>query len=178
MKTKTYLRLALLIPFLVWVICAAIFAIWSKLLPDGPGFNGSEGPVMIVLLPLLFYVFGIIGWLIPYLLLAVILFIWSFRSPAQSLMKIFAWSPVAMALFVLVFVNILSGGNASLTEFLANPTTNARDFLGSAALYAGLTLFWGYVCVGIAYGIYKILKQREFIKDEELIPSAPLNQVS
>lgn len=176
MKTKTYLRLSLSIPFLVWGFCLAIFLIWSKLLPDGSGFNGPEGPVMIILLPLLFYVFGIIGWLIPYLVLAVILFFWSFRSKAETLMKIFALSPWVMALFVLILTNVLSIGNAGWSEFSSNPTTNALLFLGSNVLYAVLTLFWGYICVGIGYGSYKLLLRRGFIQAEQGIASMPLNE--
>lgn len=178
MKTKAYLRLSLLIPFFVWVICTAIFVTWIKLLPDGPGFNGPEGPLMIILFPLMFYVFGIIGWLIPYLLLSVILFVWSFRNKADTLLRVFAWSPVVMAMFVLVFVNLLSIGTTSLTEFLSNPAATARDFLGSTALYVGLTLLWGYACVGIGYGIYKLLQHRGFMEDEETMVSVPLNETS
>jgi hypothetical protein len=176
MKTKTYLRLSLLIPFVVWVICVAIFVIWSKLAPEGPGFDGSEGIVMIVMLPLLFYVFGIIGWLIPYVVLAVILLIWSFRSQAQTLMKVLALSPLVMAIFVLILVNVLSIGTGDLNQFLANPTANAGDFLGSNALFAVLTLVWGYLCVAIGYGIYKILQRRGLVSDEEVIVSVPLSE--
>jgi hypothetical protein len=178
MKTKTYLQLALLIPFMVWVICFVIFVIWSKLAPNGSGFNGSEGPVMIVMLPLLFYVFGIIGWLIPYVVLAVILFIWSFSGKAQTLMKGFALSPLIMAIFVLILVNVLSIGSTDVNQFLANPTSNAADFLGSNAWYGVLTLVWGYICVGIGYAIYKILQRRGVIKEEEVIASMPLHETS
>jgi hypothetical protein len=178
MKTKTYLRLSLWTPFLVWVICTVIFAIWSRVAPDGPGSDGSEGPVMIILLPLLFYVFGIIGWLIPYLLLSMILLIWSFRSQAQTLMKVFALSPLVMAMFVLILVNVLSIGSTDMSQFLTDPTSNAADFLGSNALFTILTLVWGYVCVGIGYAIYKILQKRGVIKDEEMVASTPLNEPS
>jgi hypothetical protein len=178
MKTKSYLRLSLLIPFLVWVICLVIFIVWSKLFPNSPGVDGSEGMINIVLLPLLFYVFGIIGWLLPYLMLALILFLWSFRSRSQVLMKMFALSPLVMTILVLILVNVLSIGNGGWSLFSPNPTTNAPDILGSNALFAVLTLLWGYICVGIGYGIYKILQRQGFIKEEVVITPAPLNQTS
>src|SRR5512138_1779604 len=178
MKTKTYLRLSLLIPFFVWVICVVIFAIWSKLAPDGPGFNGSEGLVMIVLFPLMFYVFGIIGWFIPYIILSVILVVWSFRTKAQTLIKVFALSPAIMALIVLIFVNALSLGDANVNQFLSDPGGNARNFFGTNVWYAAITLFWGYLCVGTGYGIYKILQRQGLIKEEQVIPSMPLNEAT
>lgn len=178
MKTKTYLRLSLLIPFLVWVICVAIFFIWSEVAPDGPGFDDSEGTLMFVLLALIFYVFGIIGWFIPYLLLSVILVVWSFRTNAQTLMKVFALSPAIMALIVLIFVNALSLGDANVNQFLSDPGGNVQNFLGTNVWYAAITLFWGYLCVGIGYGIYKFLQRQGFIRQDEVISSLPLNEIS
>lgn len=178
MKTKTYLRLSLLTPFLVWIICLLIFIVWSKLAPNGSGFDGSEGILNVVLLPLLFYVFGIIGWLLPYLVLASIFFLWSFRSRSQVLMRALALSPLVMTVLILILVNVLSIGNGSWSLFSSNPTANAQDILGPNALFAVLTLLWGYICLGIGYGIYRILQRRDFIKDEEMVTTAPLREAS
>jgi hypothetical protein len=178
MKTKTYLRLSLLIPFFVWVICLAIFIIWSKLFPNSSGFSESGGIVNVVPMALLFYVFGIIGWLLLYILLALILLIWSFRSQSQVLMKGFTLSPLVMTILVLIIVNALSIGNGGWSQVSSNPTTNASDLLGSNALFAGLTIVWGYICVGIGYGFYKLLQRGGFIKDEEMIATTPLPQAS
>ena len=177
MKTKIYLRLSLLIPFFVWMICLAIFIIWSKLFPNSSGFSESGGIVNVVPMALLFYVFGIIGWFLPYLLLALILFVWSFRSQSQVLMKILAFSPLVMTVLILIIVNALSIGNGGLSLFSPNPTT-ASDILGSNALFAVLTIIWGYICVGIGYGFYKLLQRGRFIKDEEMITTTPLPQAS
>ncbi len=178
MKTKTYLRLSLLIPFLIWVFCLAIFIIWSKLFPNSSGMDGSEGILDIILLPLMFYVFGIIGWLLPYLLLASILFIWSFRSESEVLMKVFALSPLVMTILVLIVVNVLSIGDGGWSLSSPNPTVNASYILGSNALFGLLTLLWGYICVGIGYGIYRILQWQGFMKEEAVITTAPLNQTA
>lgn len=178
MKTKTYLRLSLLIPFFVWVVCLAISIIWSQLFPNSPGMDGPEGISNIVLLPLLFYVIGIIGWLLPYLLLALILFVWSFRSRSQVLMKAFALSPLLMTILIVIIVSALSIGDEGWTSFSSNPTTNALYILGSNVLFGVLSLFWGYVCVGIGYGVYKVLQLQGFVKDEDVIATALLDQTS
>jgi len=69
MKPLTYFRLALSFPYILWGICALIFLFVSKLEISG-NWN-------IVLMPLLFYVFGIILWFIPYTALAIGMWIWS-----------------------------------------------------------------------------------------------------
>lgn len=178
MKTKIYLRLSLLIPFFVWVSCLGIFLIWTTLFPNSRGMDGSGGIVDIIFLPLLFYVWGIIGWLLPYFLLALILFVWSFRSGNQVLMKAFVLSPLVMTIIILILVNALSIGNEGWSMFSPNATTNALYILGSNALFAVLTLLWGYICVGIGYGIYRLLQLQGFIKDEAAIATAPLNQTA
>jgi hypothetical protein len=33
-------------------------------------------------------------------------------------------------------------------------------------LTAAFSLIWGYICVGIGYGIYKLLQWRGFIRDD------------
>ena len=98
MRTTTYLRLSLFIPFLVWGICLLLFILWSKVASDTPEPNGPHILTGLILWTFLFYVFGIIGWFVPYLLLALILLILSFRSRAEVLMKVFAFAPLAMAL--------------------------------------------------------------------------------
>ncbi len=132
MKTKNYLRLSLLIPFLVWLVCLLIFVTWSNLAPNSLGMDGSEGIAGIALLPLLFYLFGIIGWLLPYLLLALILFLWSFRGQSHILMKAFALSPLVMTVFILIFVNALSLGDGGRNLFSSNPTGNVLDILNKS----------------------------------------------
>lgn len=178
MKTKTYLRLSLLIPFFVWVICLSIFIIWSALFPNSTGTDGPEGIVNLVFLPLLFYVIGILGWLLPYLLLALILFGWSFRSRSAVLMKGFALSPLAMTIIILILVNALSIGDGGWSQFSPNPTTTALYGLGFNALFGFLTLFWGYICVAFGYGFYKLLQLGGFIKEEDIITIAPVHETA
>jgi hypothetical protein len=172
MKTKTFLRLSLLIPFLVWGICILFFVLWSGSDSNGPVANEST-IVGIILWTILFYVFGIIGWFLPYVLLAMVLLIWSLRGRAQTLMNVFALSPVAMAVLIVIFLSVISASSQDWDMFLSNPLVSAENFFGSPLWFVILTLLWGYICVGVGFGIYKILQRRGFIRDE-VIPDSML----
>ena len=176
MKTTTYLRLSLLIPILVWGVCLLILIVWGKIAPNGPGFDGSESIVNIVLLPLMFYVFGIVGWFLPYLLLCFILLIWSFRTQAHILMKVFAFSPLAMAVFIFAFLTMLSIGKEDWNTFWSSSTMIAENFFGTTLFLVVLAIAWGYICVGIGYGIYKLLQWKRLIRDGAITSSMPLNE--
>lgn len=166
MKTTTYLRLALLIPFLVWGLCVLFFAIWSSFESSGLESMGSNVITGLFLWTILFYTFGIIGWFLPYLLLSAILLVWSFRSRAQVLMKVFALSPLAMAILIVSFMSLLSLGADDWNTFSPNPMANFESFFGSSVWFALLALIWGYICVGVGLGVYKLLQWLGFIKDE------------
>lgn len=177
MKTTTYLRLSLLIPFLVWGICVLFFIIWSSSDSSGPVANEST-IIGILLWSVLFYVFGIIGWFLPYLLLSIVLLVWSFRSRAEVLMKAFALSPIAMAILVVIFLSIISMSTQDWDMFSSNPLANTENFFGSPLWFVILTLVWGYICVGVGFGIYKILQGRGLIKDDVITTSIPLPEPS
>jgi hypothetical protein len=119
-------------------------------------FVGAVGIFVIL------YVFGIIIWIFPYVLLAMILFFWSFIGRAKTMLKVFALSPVAMVALTIAMPSIL---------FLS-----PGGFLGSARVFeewmtislflAGIALVWGYFCVVIGYVFYKILQHIGWINDE------------
>lgn len=166
MKTTTYLRFSLLIPFLVWGVSILLFMLWGELDPSSLG-DGSDLRLYIFI-SLAFYVFGIIGWFLPYLILAFILLIWSFKSRADVLMRGFALSPLVMAVFTVLFVLTLFRGDdigSASPEFVTNP----GEFIGSNIFFAVLALFWGYLNVAIGYGIYKLLQRGQIIRDEMLL---------
>jgi hypothetical protein len=160
MKTTTYLRLSLLIPFLVWGVCVLLFAITNAT----PGTGGLVINSIIILF--LFYVFGIIGWLLPYLLLSLLLLILSFKIRVQTLIKVFALSPIAMAVFIVLFVTLVlgSGDTAAVSPDLA---TGAGEFFGAPVWFGIVTLVWGYLCVAIGFSIYKLLQRLQIIRDIE-----------
>jgi hypothetical protein len=177
MKTITYLRLALLTPFLVWGICVLLLLLWTAFDSNGPVTNEST-IVGIIVWSILFYVFGIIGWFLPYLLLSIILLLWSFRSRAEVLMKVFALSPILMAVLIVIFLSMISLGTQDWAMFSANPLANAESFFGSPLWFVLLTLVWGYACVGAGFGIYKILQRRGVIKEEVTSTPMPLPEPS
>ena len=173
MKTITYLRLSLLIPFLVWTFGVLFFFLWSAFEPNG---LGSDGPAAIAVIGVffLFYVFGIFIWLLPYVLLCLMLLGLSFKSKAQVLIRVFAWSPFAMASLVLALVNMLSFHSDGMNRLFSNPGEAAENLLGSNTLFLILTLLWGYICVGIGYGAYKILQRLQFIRDGATLAALPV----
>jgi hypothetical protein len=81
-------------------------------------------------------------------------------------MKVFALSPLAMAILIVIFVWVLSIGGADGNTFSSIPGTNMEGFLGSYGWFAILALIWGYICVGVGFGIYKLLQHRRIIRDE------------
>jgi hypothetical protein len=177
MKTTTFLRLSLLIPFLVWGICVLFFIVWSA--TDSGGPTANESTILGVMLwAILFYVFGIIGWFLPYLLLSLLLLVWSFRSQAQTLKRLLAWSPVAMAVLIVIFLSIISMSTQDWDMFLSNPLVSPENFFGSPLWFVILTLTWGYICVGVGFGIYRILQRRGHIRDEAVPAPVPLPEPS
>ena len=173
MKTTTYLRLSLLIPFLVWAFCALTLFLLSAFEPDE---LGSDGPTAFAVIAIffLYYVFGILVWFLPYLLLCMVLLVWSFKSRAQVLIKGFALSPFGMAFLVLAFVNMLSLNGEDMSRLGSNREAFVEDLWGSNVVFLVLTLLWGYLCVGIGYGTYKILQRLELIRDDTVPSAMPL----
>ena len=159
MKTTTYLRLSLLIPFVVWGVCALVFAV-TTVSPDSGGLVAR-----LTIIFFLFYTFGIIGWLFPYLLLTLILLILSLKNRAGTLIKVFALSPLAMALFVVVFVIVILGGSPDPSSLSPDLATSDGEFFGSPVWFTIVTLVWGYICVAIGFGIYRLLQALHVIRD-------------
>lgn len=156
MKPRTYFGLALLFPFILWIISALIAFLLS----------GQETSTNwdLVLMPVFFYAIGIILWLIPYTLLAIGLWIWSRNKSVKALFKAAMVAPVALGILMLLeglLVNLPASDLAQL----------GRELLGQVAMLGGLSLLFGYFCVGIAWGIFKILKARKFIAEETPTPA-------
>lgn len=151
MKPVTYFRLALLFPYILWVVCALIFLLIRTLeIPEA--WN-------IVLMPLMFYVFGIILWFIPYTILAVGLGRWSRNKSTKSLAASAGLAPIVLSgliSFEAALVTLPADGIAKFME----------DAISQSALVGIFTLFFGYLCVGVAAGVYKILRLRNVIAQE------------
>ena len=84
-------------------------------------------------------------------------------------MKGFALSPIAMTMLTVSLVNLLAIGTSGDGVILSNPAVKDQDFISFNILVFALSLIWGYICVGIGFGIYKLLKQIGLIKDRGCI---------
>ena len=167
MKTQSFLRFSLLIPFLVWVLCLAFFLIAAAIQNDNTSYGDAFDVMAILAFVSMLYVFGIMVWIFPYLLLAAILFFWSFIAQSRVALRVFALSPLVMTIFTVATLNIMmlwnSGDISSLDESLINMNLMA----------IGFALVWGYICVGIGYGIYKLLQHRDFLREEQKMEPVP-----
>ena len=158
MKTTTYLRFSLLIPFLIWGICFLLMmaigsASMDQFVPELPDDISFGIAVFFTS-----YLIGIVFWIFPYLLLSLILFFWSFIGRASTALKVFALSPLAMTLLTVATVIILDLGASGGMD---------PDFFSFIVFVVALVLVWGYICVGIGFGIYKLLRRKQLIQDEE-----------
>ena len=173
MKTNTYLRWSLLIPFVVWVLCL-LFMIPAGLITfQDPTFGQSDS-----ILDLLFafagaYVFGIILWIVPYLLLSLILFFSSFIGSPRVMIALYALSPLAMTALTLALMNIFLFAFVGVSAFPDMQISSLKGYTESTLAVGGFSLLWGYICVCIGYGIYKLLQRRGFIRDEQPLQPAP-----
>lgn len=159
MKSHTYFGLALLLPYILWVISALLAYLYSAL--------EISTDWDILLIPVMFYAIGIIVWFIPYTFLAIVLWIWSRHKPLKVLSRAAMVSPFLLGILIIaqgMLVNLPVGGISQL----------ARDLSEQIIFLGGLSLFFGYLCVGIAFGVFKILQAKNFIVDE----SPPLTQGS
>ena len=165
MKTAMYLRLALLIPILVWGVCLLFFIIASTA-PINE-FASSESTTTTPMFVFFgFYTFGIVFWFFPYLLLSQLLLALSFITKAGTTLKIFALSPIAMTILTITLLNLVALGTSGDSAILSNPLVKDQDFISFNMLSLVLSLIWGYICVGIGFGLYKLLQYLRIMRDE------------
>jgi len=151
MKTRTFFGFALLIPYLLWGICALIFFLISK----------QEIPEAwsLALMPITFYTFGILVWFVPYTILAVGMWIWGRNRSTMTLSRLALLAPILFFVFMLIEAVLISLPADSAMEF-------AKSTLQMLLLLGGFSLVFGYLCVGLAMGFYKFLLSRNIIKEE------------
>jgi len=155
MKLRTYFGLALLFPFLLWGVCAlVVYILSSKNIPD------AWEPV---LMPVFFYAFGIVLWFIPYSLIVVGMWTWSKNKSIKAVCKMTLIAPPILSVLII------------LEAVLMFPRENLADLAnslpGQAAVIVGFSLVFGYLCVGISFGLFRFLQVRHLIT-EEVSPQA------
>lgn len=172
MKTRTYARLVLLVPLVIWVILLPAVILTSLVIPAYLGWNEPDMFFGLIELVFSFYVIGIPFWFLPYLLLSIVLLFASFRSRLEVLKCLLALSPFAMAILVVIELAIIAvaiwGFSIPSAGFQQDIIISTTIFLLVGILGFGiLALMWGYICVGFGFGGYKILQRFGKIKDEE-----------
>ena len=83
-------------------------------------------------------------------------------------MKVFALSPLAMTLLTIAAVNLFTLGAGGDGTFFSNPAINYQDFTAFNVLVVVVSLMWGYICVGIGFGIYKIFQHLQVIQENRM----------
>lgn len=174
MKTNTYLRWALLIPFLVWLLCLLFMIPASIITFQNPAAYGPSDSILDMLFALTgAYVFGIILWIVPYLLLSLILFFSSFIGSPRLMIWLYALSPLAMTALTLALMNLFLFAFVGISAFPDMPVSSLQGYTESTVAVGGLSLLWGYICVCIGYVIYKLLQWRGIVRDEQALVPAP-----
>lgn len=138
-------------PYLLWVICASMVAVLSSR-EITPVVNAAVMPIFI-------YAFGILFWFIPYTLLAIGMWLRSKNKPIQALNTMALVAPIIFSILLIVeAILVLLPGE--------DWTYVAGSLPGQAALIAGFSLVFGYFCVGITFGLYRVLQARHLIVEE------------
>jgi hypothetical protein len=140
-----------LFPYILWIICALIVFIISSIPKTSPSWE-------FVMMPFFFYAFGILLWFIPYTILAIGMWVWSKGKSTAALYKPALAAPLLLFVLMLIEVVLISLPVNSVTEL-------TEELLSQSAVLGGFSLVFGYLCVGIALGIYKFLKSRNIIAE-------------
>lgn len=151
MKSQTYFRFALTIPLILWIICSIISWIIS-----GQGLSPLGNTILT---PIIYYALGIILWFIPYTILVIGMWIWTGKKDVPALRKAGLTAPIIFYLLMLAETSVVYLASGSVGELKA-------DFPGLAAMLAAFSLVFGYLCVSIAFGVFKLLQGRNFILQE------------
>jgi hypothetical protein len=154
MKPRIYFGLALLFPYILWLICLLIVFLLSS--------QEVAAAWNILLLPITYYTFGIIYWLFPYTLLAFGMWIWSKNKSITEIYRIALLAP--LLLFALMCIE------AALFSLPAdNVTALLRNTIGAALLLGAFSLLFGYLSVGVALGLFKFLQSKHLIREAETL---------
>jgi hypothetical protein len=157
MKPKTFFKFSLFFPYILWGICVLIAYLISTFL------HSDTVPILeTLLIPVMFYAIGILFWFIPYTLLAIGLLIWSRHKSIDNIYRASIRAPLLLLILMVLEAVVLSVGSGGIGEII-------KSTLEESLLLGGCSLVFGYLCVGIALGLYRFLRSKDFIKEEETI---------
>lgn len=159
MKPQTFFRIALLTPYILWGIGLLV------MLPLSAMENELSETWNFILMPVAFYTIGILLWFLPYTILAIGLGIWGGKKSIAALRNAALAAPVLFFVLMTIEIIIVNLPATTITEFLS-------AIAGQSLAFGVFSLLYGYVCVGIAFGIFKLLQHKNLIAIE-LPPSLP-----
>ena len=175
MNTKTYARLALLIPLVIWVILILVELVINLVVPAELRSSEQMKVFGILEIFMMFYVFGILFWFLPYLVLSIALLLSSFTSQLKMLQYLFILSPFAMAILAMMEGTIITLSTRELFMSSADLLSNFITGAGFSLMMGILALVYGYICVGLGFGGYKLLQQFGILVDKENINPEIIN---
>lgn len=156
MKPRTFFGFALLLPYVFWVVSMLVaFALSAQNTAEDWNF---------VLVPFAFYAFGVIVWFIPYTVLAIGMWVWSRKKTSSALFKAGIAAP--MIFFVLMLLEAVL-----IIPLAESPGRFLHELVNQAVFLGILSLVYGYFCVGVALGVFKILQLRNIILQEPPPPT-------
>jgi len=91
---------------------------------------------------------------IPYLILAGILLFWMHGKDETQIRRILLLSPLLMLVIFQVFAGLW-------IAFFSEATPKINQFIGSLVLLSPFVLLFGYIYVGIVFGIIELWKKRK-----------------
>jgi hypothetical protein len=157
-KPQNLLRLMLLLPYFVWTL-ALLFAS----LVYGPNSNTQPSNAFLDALAgfASFFTIAIIGWGIPYTILAIGLFLWSINKPAPVIYKAFLFSPILLSILTVVEVALITFSSPQVPSL-----ADLQNFSSYILLAVLPTLILGYALVGVGVGINKVMSRLNLIRTE------------
>ena len=165
MKPQTLLRLSLLLPYLLWGFSVVTVLIMSSAINASMGSGNVFNALAFIVI---IYAYWIILWGLPYTLLAIGLWIWSLHKQTRNIIKTFTWAPVLLTIPMMIETLILDYRSYnSYSELTQNWQSFWSGFAYSTLTLTGLSLAYGYLCIGLVYVLYKLLGKLKLIQDEQ-----------
>jgi hypothetical protein len=161
MKTKTYIHLSFLIPYILWFIFLGVATITSRV-SDNASTSTSFNSIINTITTI--YVIGIFLWGIPYTVLAVGLWLWSRSRDLQKTTRVLVFSPFFLAILMMLQTLAFS---LNWSDMANGYSQLSSDFGASILALGGFSVLFGYLCIGLAAGLYKILKSLNVISKED-----------
>ncbi len=160
MKSKTYARLILLLPYLSFVESIGYFK-----------FNNLDYEHLTVLGNVNYYWnFFAIFWFIPYTILAIGLLIWSRNKTIEEIKTTYTRAPIKMMFLTVGLFGALMT-IAQITSIIFNNKDGSGGLGITAIMFFSIiiaipaSLIIGYPYVGISLLLYEVLQKIKFIRD-------------